>query len=190
MPEFKLPTVTLPGLRDMTTDDIRHAIAEVPRPDVKMPDIELPKIDLAGAASSLAATAAEHNPMRPRRRSRRRIALFGMVAAGLALAAVANAAWIRARIEDTLSWIRDRMDAGRVSGSLEPMTGDEDAFTGSVGIPIESDTYADTLPPAGTTPGTALGDDLPTGVGSGIGSGHENGFDPERTGEGDRPYGG
>ena len=43
---------------------------------------------------------------------------------------------------------RERMDAERVSGSLERLGSDEEAYTGSVGIPIQADAYADTLPPA------------------------------------------
>jgi len=39
MPEFKLPTIRLRGFREMTTDDIKSALAEVPRPDVKLSDI-------------------------------------------------------------------------------------------------------------------------------------------------------
>ena len=46
---------------------------------------------------------------------------------------------------------RERMDAERVSGSLEPFGSDEEAYTGSVGIPIQADAYADTLPSAAPT---------------------------------------
>jgi hypothetical protein len=187
MPEFKLPGVTLPGLRDMTTDDIRQALADVPRPDVKLPDFDLPKVDLAGAASAIAATAAEHSPMRPRRRSRRPMFVAGAIVAGLTLAALANASWIRARIDDVVTWVRTRMDAARVSESLEPIAEDEDTLTDTVGIPVEADAYADTLPSASGMPAGSYGEDVPAGVGSGLGSVHDNGFEPERTGEGDRP---
>jgi hypothetical protein len=187
MPQFKLPGVTLPGLRDMTTDDIRQALAEVPRPDVKLPDFDLPKVDLAGAASAIAATAAEHSPMRRRERSRRPMLIAGAIVAGVTLAALANASWIRARIEDAVHWVRTRMDADRVSESLEPIAGDADTMTGTVGIPIEPDAYADTLPSASGMPAGSFGEDIPAGVGSGLGSVHDNGFAPERTGEGDRP---
>ena len=41
---------------------------------------------------------------------------------------------------------RERMDADRVSGSLEQLGSDEEAFTGSVGIPVQADAFSDSLP--------------------------------------------
>ena len=46
MPTFKLPAVPIPGLREMSTDDIRHTLSDVRVPEIKLPDnIKLPDID-------------------------------------------------------------------------------------------------------------------------------------------------
>jgi hypothetical protein len=164
MPEIKLPEVKLRGFRDMSADDIKQAIADA-RPDVKLSDldprgIELPKIDLsridlsridlAGAASAAAATAAEKNPLRRRRRSRAPMVLGGLVIAALGALAIMNLGWLRVRVAELVDRARSRMDAARVNDSLEPMELDTDDYTGSVGIPIQTDTFADTLPAADT----------------------------------------
>ena len=47
---------------------------------------------------------------------------------------------------------RERMDADQVSDSLEPLGTDEEAWTGSIGIPVQGDAYADTLPSAAPEP--------------------------------------
>jgi hypothetical protein len=158
MPEFKLPTFNLRGFRDMTTDDIKTALSEVPRPDVKLADIADAAIqatqaaakaatEAAAAAQAAAQSAAERTPIR-QQRSRRPLFVFGVVVASLGLVALANADRIRPRLAEMSRRARERIDAERVSGSLERLGSDEEAYTGSVGIPIQADTYADTLPPA------------------------------------------
>ena len=62
--------------------------------------------------------------------------------------ALANVDRIRPRLAEMSRRARERIDAERVSGSLERLGSDEEAYTGSVGIPIQADAYADTLPPA------------------------------------------
>ncbi len=158
MPEFKLPTFKLRGFRDMTTDDIKSALSEVPRPDVKLADIAEAAIqatqaaakaatEAAAAAQSAAQSATERVPIR-QQRSRRPLFVLGVVVASLGLVAIANIDRIRPRLAEMSRRARERIDAERVSGSLERLGSDEEAFTGSVGIPIQADTYADTLPPA------------------------------------------
>lgn len=161
MPEIKLPEVKLPGLRDMRAEDIKHAISEA-RPDVKLsdldprgfelPKIELPRVDLAGAASAAAATVAEHNPLRQKRRSRAPMIVAGLLIAGLGTLAALNLGWLRTRLGEAFDRIRSRMDAARVERSLEPVQIESDLYTGTVGIPIQADTFADTLPSAEPTP--------------------------------------
>jgi len=158
MPEFKLPTFKLRGFRDMTTDDIKSALSEVPRPDVKLADIADAAIqatqaaakaatEAAAAAQSAAQSAAERTPIR-QQRSRRPLFVLGVVVASLGLVAIANADRIRPRLAEMSRRARERIDAERVSGSLERLGSDEEAYMGSVGIPIQADAYADTLPPA------------------------------------------
>ena len=158
MPEFKLPTFKLRGFRDMTTDDIKTALSEVPRPDVKLADIADAAIqatqaaakaatEAAAAAQSAAQSAAERAPTREQR-SRRPLFVLGVVVASLGLVALANVDRIRPRLAEMSRRARERIDAERVSGSLERLGSDEEAYTGSVGIPIQADAYADTLPPA------------------------------------------
>ena len=158
MPEFKLPTFKLRGFRDMTTDDIKSALSEVPRPDVKLADIADAAIqatqaaakaatEAAAAAQSAAQSAAERAPIR-QQRSRRPLFVLGVVVASLGLVAIANADRIRPRLAEMSRRARERIDAERVSGSLERLGSDEEAYMGSVGIPIQADAYADTLPPA------------------------------------------
>ena len=109
MPEFKLPTIKLPGFREMTTDDITQAIADVPRPNLKLADIADAAVaatqaaakaaqEAAAAAQSAAQSAAERAPISPIRqegRSRRPLFVLGMVVASLGLVALANADRIR-----------------------------------------------------------------------------------------------
>ena len=159
MPEFKLPTIKLPGFREMTTDDITQAISDVPRPNVKLADIADAAVaatqaaakaaqEAAAAAQSAAQSAAERAPIAPIRRqpSRRPLFIVGMVVATLGLVALANADRIRPRLAEMSRRARERMDAERVSGSLERLGSDEEAYAG-VGIPVQADAYADTLPP-------------------------------------------
>ena len=170
MPEFKLPTIKLPGFREMTTDDITQAIADVPRPNVKLADIADAAVaatqaaakaaqEAAAAAQSAAQSAAERAPISPIRqqRSRRPLFVLGVVVASLGLVALANADRIRPRLAEMSRRARERMDAERVSGSLERLGSDEEAYTGSVGIPIQADAYADTLPPPPRRDGAAVG---------------------------------
>jgi hypothetical protein len=158
MPEFKLPTFKLRGFRDMTTDDIKSALSEVPRPDVKLADIADAAIqatqaaakaatEAAAAAQSAAQSAADRAPIREQR-SRRPLFVLGVVVASLGLVAIANVDRIRPRLAEMSRRARERIDAERVSGSLERLGSDEEAYTGSVGIPVQADAYADTLPPA------------------------------------------
>ena len=158
MPEFKLPTFKLRGFRDMTTDDIKSALSEVPRPDVRLADIADAAIqatqaaakaatEAAAAAQSAAQSAAERAPIR-QQRSRRPLFVLGVVVASLGLVAIANADRIRPRLAEMSRRARERIDAERVSGSLERLGSDEEAYMGSVGIPVQADAYADTLPPA------------------------------------------
>ena len=161
MPEFKLPAVKLRGFRDMTTDDIKQTLADVPRPDVKLADIADAAVaatqaaakaaqEAAAAAQSAAKSAAERAPapIGQRQRSRRPLFVLGVVVASLGIVALANADKIRARVSEMSQRARERMEAERVSGSLEPLATDEEAWTGSVGIPVRGDAYADTLPSA------------------------------------------
>jgi hypothetical protein len=162
MPEFKLPTIRLRGFREMTTDDIKNALSEVPRPDVKLSDIADAAVqatqaaakaaqEAAAAAQSAAQSVAERTPIREQQRSRRPLFVLGIVVASLGLVALVNADRIRARVAEMTQRARERMEAERVSGSLEQFGSDEEAYTGSVGIPIQADAYADTLPPAAPT---------------------------------------
>ena len=160
MPEFKLPTIKLPGFREMTTDDITQAISDVPRPNLKLADIADAAVaatqaaakaaqEAAAAAQSAAQSAAERAPISPIRqqgRSRRPLFVLGMVVASLGLVALANADRIRARLAEVSQRARERMDADRVSGSLEQLGSDVDDFTGSVGIPVQADAFSDSLP--------------------------------------------
>jgi hypothetical protein len=161
MPEFKLPTVRLRGFREMTTDDIKQTLSEVPRPDVKLADIADAAVaatqaaakaaqEAAAAAQSAAKSAAERAPapIGQRQRSRRPLFVLGIVVASLGIVALANADKIRSRVAEMSQRARERMEAERVNGSLEPLASDEEAWTGSVGIPVRGDAYADTLPPA------------------------------------------
>jgi hypothetical protein len=161
MPEFKLPAVKLPGFRDMTTDDIRQTLSDVPRPEIKLSEIadaaaaatQAAAQAAADAAASVAQIAAERNPRR-QRASRRPMVVAGIFVTVLGLIALANAGWIRARLSEMGQRARQRMDAERVDDSLERL-GDEDAYTNGVGISVEPEAYADTLPsatPAGMTP--------------------------------------
>ena len=161
MPEFKLPTFKLRGFRDMTTDDIKSALSEVPRPDVKLADIADAAIqatqaaakaatEAAAAAQSAAQSAADRAPIR-QQRSRRPLFVLGVVVASLGLVALANVDRIRPRLAEMSRRARERIDAERVSGSLERLGSDEEAYMGSVGIPVQADAYADSLPPAATS---------------------------------------
>ena len=112
MPEFKLPTIKLPGFREMTTDDITQAIADVPRPNVKLADIADAAIaatqaaakaaqEAAAAAQSAAQSAAERAPISPIRQQRSRRPLFVLgVVASLGLVALANVDRIRPRLAE------------------------------------------------------------------------------------------
>jgi hypothetical protein len=160
MPQFKLPTIRLRGFREMTTDDITQALSDVPRP--KLADIADAAIaatqaaakaaqEAAAAAQAAAASAAERAPLPQlpqRRRSRRPLFVLGVVVASLGIVAIANADKIRSRVAEMSQRARERMEADQVSDSLEPLGTDEEAWTGSVGIPVQGDAYADTLPSA------------------------------------------
>src|SRR5262245_47840415 len=159
MPEFKLPTVKLRGFREMNTDDIKSALSDVPKPDVKLADIADAAIaatqaatkaaqDAAAAAQAAALSAAERAPVGNEKRSRRPLFVLGIVVASLGFVALANADRIRGRLSELGQRARERMDANRVSDSLEQFGSDEEAFTGAVGIPIQSDAFADSLPSA------------------------------------------
>lgn len=164
MPQFKLPTIRLRGFREMTTDDITQALSDVPRP--KLADIADAAIaatqaaakaaqDAAAAAQAAAQSAAERAPLpqlQQRQRSRRPLFVLGVVVAALGIVALANADKIRGRVAEMSQRARERMDADQVSDSLEPLGTDEDAWTGSVGIPVQGDAYADTLPSAAPEP--------------------------------------
>jgi hypothetical protein len=184
MPEFKLPTLNLRGFRDMTTDDIKQALSDVSKPEVRRPDLKLADIADAAvsatqaaakaaqeaaaaaqsAAQSAAQTVAERAPIGQPKRSRRPLFLFGVVVASLGLVALANADKIRGRIAEMSQRARERMDAAQVSDSLEPLATDEEAWTGSVGIPVRGDTYADTLPSATQPTGQPTASDAYTGA--------------------------
>ena len=163
MPEFKLPTIRLRGFRDMTTDDITQALSDVPRP--KLADIADAAVaatqaaakaaqEAAAAAQSAAQSAAERAPIQiqQRQRSRRPLFVLGVVVASLGIVALANADKIRSRVAEVSQRARERMEADQVSDSLEPLGTDEEAWTGSVGIPVQGDAYADTLPSAVAEP--------------------------------------
>ena len=164
MPEFKLPTIRLRGFREMTTDDITQALSDVPRP--KLADIADAAIaatqaaakaaqEAAAAAQAAAQSAAERAPLPQlpeRQRSRRPLLVLGIVVASLGIVALANADKIRGRVAEMSQRARERMEANQVSDSLEPLGTDEEAWTGSVGIPVRGDAYADTLPSASPEP--------------------------------------
>jgi hypothetical protein len=183
MPEFKLPEVRIPGLRDMNTDDIKQSMADVPRPDIKLSDLDprrvdfpkidlsrldlsrldLSKLDLAGAANA----AAARNPLRKRQPSRLPILLTGLVVAALGVFAILNVDWLRARATDVGQRVKSRIDAARVNDSLERIEGDEDSYSASVGIPVQADDFAGSLPTAGTPVETGYGSSFDTGSGDG-----------------------
>ena len=167
MPEFKLPTIKIRGFREMNTDDIKQALSDVPRPDVNLADIADAAVaatqaaakaaqEAAAAAQSAAQSAAERaverSPIRERGRSRRPLLVLGIVVAGIGIAALLNSDRLRARVSEVSKRARERMDANRVSDSLEGFASDEEAYTGSVGIPVQADAYADTLPSASPEP--------------------------------------
>jgi len=183
MPEFKLPTIKLPGFREMTHDDITQAISDVPRPNVKLADIADAAVaatqaaakaaqEAAAAAQSAAQSAAERAPIRQQGRSRRPLFVLGIVVASLGLVALRNADRIRPRLAEISRRARERMDAERVRGSLEHLGTDDEAYTGSVGIPIQADAYADTLPSADPTE-TAYGESNVYGEGETVPSEEE-----------------
>jgi hypothetical protein len=163
MPEFKLPTVKLRGFREMTTDDIKQTLSDVPLPDVKFADIADAAVaatqaaakaaqEAAAAAQSAAQSVAERAPIGQQRRSRRPLFVLGIVVASLGIVALANADRIRSRVAEMSQRARERMEAEQVNDSLEPLASDEEAWTGSVGIPVRGDAYADTLPPVASEP--------------------------------------
>ena len=83
----------------------------------------------------------------------------GVVVATRGLVAWANEDKSGALVAGVGQRARERMEADGVSGSLEPLATDEEAWTGSVGIPVRGDAYADTLPSAAAPdpPGTRRG---------------------------------
>lgn len=189
MPEFKLPTVNLRGFRDMTTDDIKSALSDVPRPDVNLADIADAAIaatqaaakaaqDAAAAAQSAAQSAAERTPIRQRQRSRRPLFVLGIIAASLGLLALANADRIRGWLGDMSQRARERMDAERVDDSLERIGSDEEAYSGAVGIPVQADAYTDTLPPVAPQEPTPSSSQQPAGYQSPYAGMGEGGSQP------------
>jgi hypothetical protein len=163
MPGFKLPSITIPGLRDMTTDDIRGALSDVRIPDVKVSDldprnVELPRVDLSkldidlsgisSAMSDAATSVAERNPLRKQRPSRWPLVIGGLIAAAFAVVVVRNATWFRDRATEVGQRIKERSEAARVDESLEPFDVNNGAYSGDIAIPIEPDAYADSLPSA------------------------------------------
>jgi len=180
MPSFKLPAISIPGLREMSTDDIRNAVSDIRVPEVKLSDLDprkadLPRLDLSqvdidlsragieSAIASAAATASEHNPLRRRRPSRWPKVIAGLVIAAVAILVVRNASWIRDRAREAAQRLRERADADRIDGSLEPVGMDDNGYATDVAIPIESDPYSDSLPSAAPeipTAGQELADAL------------------------------
>lgn len=163
MPGFTLPTIQIPGLRDMSTDDIRSALSDVRVPEVKASDfdprkVELPRVDLSkvdvdlsglsAAVSDAAAAVAERNPLRRKRRSRRRLVIGGLIAAVVGLVVVRNASWFRDRFDDIGRRIRERSAADHVDESLAPLGVDNGGPAGGIALPIEPDAYAHSLPSA------------------------------------------
>ena len=158
MPSLKLPSASISGLRDMSTDDIKSALADVRVPEVRMSDLDPRKVDLSkldidlsgisDAVSAAAATAAERNPLRRKRPSRWPFVIAGLVIAAVAVIVVRNAGRLRAQADEVGRKIRERSEADRIEGSLEPIGYDDGAFAGDVAIPVEPDAYADTLPSA------------------------------------------
>lgn len=72
LPEIKLPEVKLPdGLRDMSRQDIQHAIGNVKPPKldlpkkIEMPDIDLSKIELPKAIEDRLPGRRRTNPVLP-----------------------------------------------------------------------------------------------------------------------------
>jgi hypothetical protein len=165
MPQLKLPNIRLPGFRDMSTDDIKQALADVPRPEVNLADIADAAIaatqaatkaaqEAAAAAQSAAMTAAERTPIK-QGRSRRPLLLLGVLAAGVGIFALANAERIRSKAAELGERARERMDAMRdddsgASTAFEQM-GDDVASATGVGIPVRGDAYAEGLPSASAT---------------------------------------
>jgi len=170
MPQLKLPNLRLPGFRDMSTDDIKQALADVPRPEVNLADIADAAIaatqaatkaaqDAAAAAQAAAMTAAERTPIR-QGRSRRPLLLLGVVAAGVGIFALANAERIRSKAAELGERARERIDAARADDALEPtgfeqMERDDVAAATGVGIPVRGDAYAAGLPSSAPSTGPA-----------------------------------
>lgn len=163
MPGYKLPSIKIPGLRDMSTDDIRDALSDVRIPDIKVSDldprnVELPRVDLSkldidlsgisSAMSDAAASVAERNPLRKQRPSRWPLVIGGLIVAAVGFIIVRNAAWFRDRATEVGQRIRERSEAARVDESLEPLGVDNGAYAGDIAIPVEPDAYADSLPSA------------------------------------------
>jgi hypothetical protein len=163
MPGYKLPSIKIPGLRDMSADDIRGALSDVRIPDVKVGDldprnVELPRVDLSkldidlsgisSAMSDAASSVAERNPLRKQRPSRWPLVIGGLIVAAIGFIVVRNAAWFRDRATDVGQRIRERSEAARVDESLEPLGVDNGTYAGDMAIPIEPDAYADSLPSA------------------------------------------
>jgi hypothetical protein len=163
MPGYKLPSIKISGLRDMSADDIKDALSDVRMPDVKVSDldprnVDLPRVDLSkldidlsgisSAMSDAAASVAERNPLRKKRPSRWPLVIGGLIVAVFGFIVVRNAAWFRDRATEVGLRIKERAEAARVDQSLEPLDVDNGAYAGEIAIPIEPDAYADSLPSA------------------------------------------
>jgi hypothetical protein len=161
MPEVKLPDVKLPdGLRDMTKDDIVHAVREVKVPKtIKLPDVDLSDIELPDAIADRLPRRRGPNPLLP---------LLALTIVGMAVVA----AWwlftsattgprVRRAVDDLKSRMNSepsdlvRYDNDADLGSLvsqqetgpatmnDPYAAEASPFVDQIGVPVGPGAYSE-----------------------------------------------
>ena len=190
MPDISLPEVRLKdklpeGLRDMTMDDIQKAM-----PEVHLPKLELPRFDLSrdaqnaareaekatrragkAAAREAAKAAKAVEDSLPRRSGPNPVAIgFLFMLGGLVVGwLLASNPTTAPRISAWLDDLRTRFDQWRGTGSALDEEWDATqpgAYADSLGAPLASEPYGDTLSGSETGVGVGPGE-LPEGVGAG-----------------------
>jgi hypothetical protein len=157
MPEIHLPDVKLPeGLRDMSRQDIQHAIGDrLPR-KIEMPDVDLSKIDLPKAVEDRLPGRRRRNPVLP-------------IAALLAIGSLVAAAWwlitsptAMVRVRETADRIRARMN-----GSTDIERYDDADHLGSL-LPDPNQTRPSVEAETWPDPFSDVGEEVRAGNGSGV----------------------
>jgi hypothetical protein len=162
MPELPVKETRLPELHlpEISRKDIMRSLSEMRMPEVELPDVDLGKA-VAGAA------AAAHIG----RRSSRRwpFAIAGLIAAGVATAAILSNETIRAKISSGLDALRERFSMMR-SSSYDDLELEPDETVAFDAAPTASITETSPYSEGSALDTTA---DYPTGLGS---NGQEDGI--------------